>query len=158
MESLKFRAWHKSWEVMDKVISIDWDHDMVQLQDEIGNCDWVDVESVDIMQYIGLKDVDGKNIWENDIVQVYYVHTSDSPGMRVKAGDKSEQGYPTLVRKDEDGTRFWPFIDGCGGCISYAMKAINHAKGYGSDEYGYYIVKVLGNRFENPELLERKNG
>jgi len=114
-------------------------------------------DALKVMQYIGLEDVNHKEIYEDDVVQVYYVHTSDISGMNIKSGDKSEQGRPILVRRDEDGTGFWPFVDGCGGCISYAMKAINHAKGYGNDEYGYYIVEVIGNKFQNPELLERKN-
>lgn len=114
------------------------------------------IEPDNLRQFIGLQDVDKKDIYRGDIVQVYYVYTRDVKNTDIKKGDEQKQGYPIEVIEDEDGSGFWPFINGCGGCTGYAQIAINHSNGFGSDEYGYYIVRVIGNKFQNQELLERK--
>ena len=87
------------------------------------------VEPSTICQCTGLKDKNGKLIWENDIC------------------DRKEK-YPEIV-KYHDGD--WT-LD-----YSYAS---NNESGFNYCNLGFYVterncVEVLGNIFDNPELLEQ---
>ena len=88
----------------------------------------VEVKKDTICQCTGLKDKNGKLIWENDIV------------------DRKER-YPEIVKyKDGDWT------------IDYSY-ACNMETGCGYCNLGFYAlerkcVEVIGNIFDNPELLE----
>ena len=87
-----------------------------------------EVDRDTICQCTGLKDKNGKLIWENDIV------------------DRKER-YPEIVKyKDGDWT------------IDYSY-ACNMETGCGYCNLGFYAlerkcVEVIGNIFDNPELLE----
>ena len=87
-----------------------------------------DADRDTICQCTGLKDKNGKLIWENDIV------------------DRKER-YPEIVKyKDGDWT------------IDYSY-ACNMETGCGYCNLGFYAlerkcVEVIGNIFDNPELLE----
>ena len=90
------------------------------------------VDPSTICQCTGLKDKNGKLIWENDIV------------------DRKER-YPEIVKyKDGDWT------------IDYSY-ACNMETGCGYCNLGFYVlerkcVEIIGNTFDNPELLENKIG
>ena len=91
-----------------------------------------EVQPDTICQCTGLKDKNGKLIWENDIV------------------DRKER-YPEIVKyKDGDWT------------IDYSY-ACNMETGCGYCNLGFYVlerkcVEIIGNTFDNPELLENKIG
>lgn len=74
-----------------------------------------------LCQYIGLKDKNGKKIWENDIVEI-----------------ASEDGY-FLCEWDDDTARY--NLNGDGLTVDF-------------DNYWSYEVEIVGNIFDNPELLE----
>lgn len=89
---------------------------------------WYKVDENTLCQCTGLKDKNGKLIWENDIC------------------DRKEK-YPEIV-KYHDGD--WT-LD-----YSYAS---NNESGFNYCNLGFYVterncVEVLGNIFDNPELLE----
>ena len=94
------------------------------------NCRFYKVDPETVCQYTGLTDNNGKKIWENDIC------------------DRKEK-YPEIV-KYHDGD--WT-LD-----YSYAS---NSEIGFNYCNLGFYVterncVEVIGNIFDNPELLEVK--
>lgn len=92
--------------------------------------EYVEIDSDTICQYTGLTDKNGKKIWENDIC------------------DRKEK-YPEIVTYNKGD---WQ-LD-----YSYALGKEKH---FCACNLGFYAcerecVEVIGNVFDNPELLEAK--
>ena len=90
--------------------------------------EWVEADPNTICQYTGLTDKNGKRIWENDIC------------------DRKEK-YPEIVTYNKGD---WQ-LD-----YSYALGKEKH---FCACNLGFYVcerncVEVIGNVFDNPELLE----
>lgn len=92
-----------------------------------------------IMQFTGLKDKNGKEIYEGDIVKI------------------NAHSYDFGFEKDRIGEI--RFIEGCFGFYKqlsekeYLFNELSTEFGYGELEY----YEVIGNIYENPELLERSS-
>lgn len=130
---LKFRAWDKYEKTMLDVHGINfdeygvWTRELIDDEDDGG---FILTEDVKLLQYTGLKDVHGVEIFEGDIVKVNVLE-----GIGPNA---------SIVFK-------------------YGMFGVeNDMHGYGYDKGLYSLnriinrheVEVIGNIFENPELLE----
>lgn len=124
----KFRAWHKTWEEMGKVKRIRFDDD--------GNVTTVlfrgkdfgvnaTIDKIVLMQSTGLKDKNGKEIFEKDIL--------DYNGRKVIV--KWHGSYACFIYK---------FVDG--------LK--NRTAEWQPLYLSYYKFEIVGNSLENPELLE----
>lgn len=125
---IKFRAWHKTWEKMGKVKRIRFD--------DVGNITTVlfegkilganeKIDEIELMQSTGLKDKNGKEIFEGDIV--------DYKGR--EAVVKWHGSYASFIYR---------FVDGLQERVSEWDPLF----------LACYHFEVIGNIYENPELLE----
>ena len=132
MREIKFRAWDKIKKEMCELKGIDFIQEMVLCfpitKRSARAAQWRDIHSFELMQYTGLKDKNGKEIYEGDIVRIY------RPGI-----------IETLLAVVK-------FNDGCFDIesISSATLGRDYLKVYTAN----HAVKVIGNIHDNPELLE----
>lgn len=124
----RYRAWHKTWEEMGKVKRIRFDDD--------GNATTVlfmgkvfgenaKIDELELMQSTGLKDKNGKEIFEGDIVDY--------------------KGRKAVVK--------WH-----GSYASFIYRFVDELKERVSEWHplflAYYHFEVIGNIYENKELLD----
>ncbi len=107
-------------------------------------------ETFEWMQYIGLKDKDGKEIYEGDIVR------------------KFNRTFESDVSKYDMHPERWVFIilhHNLTWCIQGAKMELHHPDDMvskpivGDDEFEYFDetdfdMKIIGNIYENPEMIE----
>ena len=119
MREIKFRAWDKENEEMYDVAMIDVETGEVAYTDHPTgyNADAL-LEQVELMQYTGLKDKNGKEIYEGDILK-----DCDTREIKTVIWHKN-----CFILRDTKGFYQWTYFE---------------------DEH-----EVIGNIYENPELLE----
>ena len=149
----KFRAWHKTWEELGKVKRIRFDGEgnvtTVLFEGKILGVD-THTDEIELMQSTGLKDKNGKEIFEGDIL---------------KFNDEWEEYcYEGYVEGSIEGINYV--------LIGSEMTCFIFEKTKYSDSSLFYYVneehltfqevledaelefEVVGNIYENPELLE----
>ena len=122
----KFRAWHKTWEEMGKVKRIRFDDDgNVTTVLFMGKILGVNakIDEFELMQSTGLLDKNGKEVFVGDII-------------------KCTRGCPheVYLEKEYGGTYI-------GGMPAIYLKGIREGYAWTGTE------EILGNIYENPELL-----
>lgn len=126
MREIKFRAWHKIHKTMYRYV------EHVSYPDGSSGIGLIgpfcpNNDDVELMQYTGLKDCKGQEIFEGDILK----------GLRNQYGEKIEEIRE--VKYDES-MQLMPLYDICGYDCELWM-----------DESKY---EVIGNIYEHPELLK----
>lgn len=128
-------------------------------------------------QYTGLKDRNGKEIWEHDIVEWYQLNIDGGPDMKITGSrmarmravvEYSGERFRIAVPEDGDELPYYP-IPGlgllCGKMESFSegeMQVGSPAYPDNADEFpgvgmgDLYRAEVIGNIHDNPELLEGK--
>ena len=135
MREIKFRAWDNLPGFMGEVRKIDFVDETIQVlvEDNEGYYfkDWW-LKEVKIMQFTGLQDCNGVDIYEGDIVNLCYEYFD---------------GY----YRDEEcvGAVFFE-----NGSFKMSYKKYGEVWEWRLDEPEILSIEVIGNIYENPELLE----
>lgn len=156
MREIKFRAWHWERKEMFEVEQIDFS-DMEfrgdTLQNEVSepenrDYEWHALGCCDLMQYTGLKDKKGKEIYEGDIV---YVDSWSLVGKNPHAQVKWVKGLK-IIRNYSDETVKPVLVD----CYIIESTKI-HMQISLSDALDFLTnLRVVGNIYENPNLIKEE--
>ncbi|WLR53579.1 YopX family protein [Mesobacillus subterraneus] len=134
MREIKFRAWEKHLKEIIPVYDIDFDFKQINT-----NKAWRRFDEVELMQYTGLKDKNGKDIYEGDIIA-----TDDYAVAMLKHwGKKTEEKISLYEIKFFEG-RYMLFDK------NSWVAVLNHHVMSKANE-----LTVVGNFYENHELLEK---
>ena len=125
---IKFRAWHKEDNEMVEVAQLEFEH--VDMTVSAGGC-WHDPHTMyEVMQYTGLKDKNGKEIYEGDIFQYKLGYSDTDPLQGLLHGVVTYDNQRCCYTGGSVGEKANPLFN------------INETK-----------IEVIGNIYENPELL-----
>ena len=129
----KYRAWDtKNNEMFKDIFAITEGGEVVVVEQEFVTCapDYVFVDHLVIMQSTGLKDKNGKEIFEGDIIT---------------------NGIDIVDIKRHQTLGFYTIVDGRESFFGDSISI----EGFEEDvEEFTQITEILGNIYENPELLE----
>jgi len=136
MREIKFRVWDKTNKTMKIPVLIDFEMSLVRCLCNSG----LSVRSFDeviLLQYTGLKDKNNKEIYEGDIVKVKEKLLKEEPVYDSETGEFMGMDY---FEKERERTAIvkWK-VDGFHLISSQAYE---------------YEIEVIGNIYENPELLQ----
>ena len=126
---IKFRAWNKKDKVMVDVAAINFGPSgFWSLIEDADDAELQLADSYELMQYTGLKDKNGREIYEGDIVHAYDQEPDrDEPDYRGSEATGIVEFHGSMFMLDDDIVLDYP-----------------------------PILEVIGNIFENTEMLEEE--
>ena len=128
-----FKAWDKYHEMIVSIISIDFENKIAYVEQENGDRYDIHFDNLIFLQSTGLKDNNGGEIFEGDIVKV-----------SVHNGFDYYDNEVCVVRK----SRFHS------GLVCINPNNDMECRIFNQDVLEDYQYEVIGNIYENPELLE----
>ena len=142
IREIKYRAYHKTLKIELDVLVIDWLNELVDLE---GGLIEQEFKNVELLQYTGLKDKNGVEIYEGDIIR--FTNSIDEIDKEVGkvTWEQSECNFvaqyrtANYVTQEENGTTITIYLisnETYRDCVEY---------------------EVIGNVYQNPELLGWKN-
>ena len=161
MRQLKFRAWNKELNIMRNNSTIDCynselnrsfkENLMLTMDGEIRVCQWYgdrvsmrEDNNYKLMQFTGLQDKNGVNIYEGDVIKIHYV------------GSPVVGSVEFFQKRDyEDGK--WAIRH-----TGWILADFKRKTGKEACEMGFHfsikeLREVIGNIYQNPELLTDNN-
>ena len=145
MREILFRGKHMHVCPENKHLDGTWVEGYLEDENHIndGKCEFL-IDPGTICRYTGLTDKNGKKIWENDIIS-YQRDNDDCP-------------FPNKDTKKRLGKVFYQ-----GFRSTFAIGMGRNGSRSINDDLWKYVqngnrVEVIGNRFDNPELLEEQDG
>lgn len=133
MRKIKFRAWDKSRKEMEYINNMYW-------FEENGVDDINNNVFLDFMQYTGLKDMNGKEIFEGDIL------TSKEYPFQ----DDGEYNYHGVVEWGEEEAAYYLTKH----LANKNRRGISHGISEMLGQEDMSTFEIIGNIYENPELME----
>ena len=144
MRDIKFRAWDTNKMIDVKVLEYVPAHKSFNGKPGYNVNYHLGIPAENLMQYTGLKDKNGKEIYEGDIVETLEDGNAEVIFQDGIFGCKVERPQST-----EGGTEFYEEFISLNDLID---------SGYWGSSDGikepYFILEVIGNIYENPELLK----
>ena len=148
MRPIKFRVWHKPEQKMHYYLKAKFGQGTnITLEGKFKDVDRITTKTVDnddleVMQFTGLFDKNGKEVWEGDIVEIRNLEPIDpiGRGPENKAFRVQVVWYDfgfSFVRRRDDGT------------------IVSHSSGleFRSAYYKNSEIEIVGNVWEHPHLI-----
>lgn len=129
MREIEFRAWLKNRKKMRIVCAIDFSSNEVDCSGNDEYVGWYGLNEYELMQWTGLKDINGTKIFEGDIVEIWYNFENEyfeEKTLHSRGVIKFDKG---MFEVKFEGYNYYINADGL-------------------------TLEVIGNIYENPELLE----
>ncbi len=140
MREIKFRAWDKLEKRIDEVVRLDFKSKYPVMVKGIS----FNEDMCVLMQFTGLLDKNGKEIYEGDIVRVWAWLNEDEP--------ETNEYKDYKVYYDDEYTAFmvdWEYDDVEEHSLGVAISFWDNDRDLAVD------WQIIGNIYENPELLEK---
>lgn len=130
VDLLRFRAWDKEFKEMVQVDALVFEEQLIKATYKNGNVVKEDLKNYVLMQSTGLKDKNGKEIFEGDILSI----ETDEENVKVKLEVSWDSKHALFV---------------------FDSKKYNAKEALGElFEDNPYPFKIIGNIYTNPELVE----
>lgn len=153
MREIKFRAWDKVRSAM--FTSPKWVEFMVKCDGSLSarNYDFDGKnQQLEVMQYTGLKDINGTEIYEGDILEFKWMYQGGEPYI----SDDPMRGFVKFIYGkfviDASGTTF--DVGDINQVTFERFWVVNYRMGVRADYFKMTGFSVIGNIHEHPELLD----